>query len=587
VRSTSTNWKASSVVAVDAGVHLSAITRILEKSFPSEASASDDEDSEEEEELTSPLDESAQMAAEPETASAPSREETPVTTTVLENGPFAGYPFPCKVATANAINIVREQVSAYLITHPHLDHVSGFIINTAGYTKAKQKRIAALPFVVDALRTHVFNDILWPNLTDEGGVGFITYQRLTEGGNIALGDGDSRGFLEVCDGLAVKAFKVSHGTCTKGANHVHRGSVANLQEAAVTHQSSLNLHHADDGRQHRSLSFSMPSQPGTPLLPGTQTEAPQGHPQCVVDSTAFFLRTEAPPREILFFGDVEPDSISLSPRNHTVWAAAAPKVAAGILTGIFIECSYNNSQDDSFLFGHLAPRHLIEELVTLSKMVREERIKMDLRDREDSKKSKKRKRASNSWLPTSTSTAAHPHAGSVSKANKHTDDGDLHKEFHQSSTWSPSPRRQSSRVHSSKTPQDPHASDVSMTDYLSNSNTTISTPQTRSSSHPTIVPSPLHNTLSPGENNGTQRLPPSISSAKTFPLDLTSNHALDSSITDGQLKGVRVVVIHVKDPHTDERSVAKSILRQLKRAEKDKKLGCEFLVAERGTALFF
>jgi cAMP phosphodiesterase len=91
---------------------------------------------------------------------------------------------------------------------------------------------------------------------------------------------------------------------------------------------------------------------------------------------------------MLIFGDVEPDSISLSPRNHIVWAEAAPKVAAGLLQGIFIECSYNDTQSDKILFGHLAPRHVIAELQTLADMVVEK--KKELSD----KAGKKRKRLS-------------------------------------------------------------------------------------------------------------------------------------------------------------------------------------------------
>ena len=49
----------------------------------------------------------------------------------------------------------------------------------------------------------------------------MTFQRLAEGGNIALGEGSSRGYIEVCDGLGVKGFKVSHGHCMQGPGHVH------------------------------------------------------------------------------------------------------------------------------------------------------------------------------------------------------------------------------------------------------------------------------------------------------------------------------------------------------------------------------
>lgn len=102
-----------------------------------------------------------------------------------------------------------------------------------------------------------------------------------------------------------------------------------------------------------------------------------------VESSAFFLRDHRTGNEIIIFGDVEPDSVSLEPRNKRVWETAAPKVAAGKLRGIFIECSYNDSIDDAFLYGHLCPRHLIAELTVLASKVMEVR---------DSAPDRKRKR---------------------------------------------------------------------------------------------------------------------------------------------------------------------------------------------------
>lgn len=88
-----------------------------------------------------------------------------------------------------------------------------------------------------------------------------------------------------------------------------------------------------------------------------------------VESSAFFIRDYATGSEIIVFGDVEPDTLSLDPRNKYVWEVAAPKVAAGTLRAIFIECSYNDSIDDSSLYGHLCPRHLIAELTVLANKV--------------------------------------------------------------------------------------------------------------------------------------------------------------------------------------------------------------------------
>jgi cAMP phosphodiesterase len=90
---------------------------------------------------------------------------------------------------------------------------------------------------------------------------------------------------------------------------------------------------------------------------------------CVTESSAYFIQDEETRREILVFGDVEPDSISLRPRNLAVWQEAAPKIVAGTLSAIFIECSYDNSQSNDRLFGHLKPIFVAEEMGVLAREV--------------------------------------------------------------------------------------------------------------------------------------------------------------------------------------------------------------------------
>lgn len=34
----------------------------------------------------------------------------------------------------------------------------------------------------------------------------VTYMRLVEGGSLAIGDGEGRGYIEVCEGLSVKTW---------------------------------------------------------------------------------------------------------------------------------------------------------------------------------------------------------------------------------------------------------------------------------------------------------------------------------------------------------------------------------------------
>lgn len=100
-------------------------------------------------------------------------------------------------------------------------------------------------------------------------------------------------------------------------------------------------------------------------------------PMATFESSAFFLRDNMSGKEIIIFGDVEPDSVALEPHNRRVWQTAAPKVEEGTLRAIFIECSYNDSVDDAYLYGHLCPRHLIAELSVLAKFV------MELRDKKN------------------------------------------------------------------------------------------------------------------------------------------------------------------------------------------------------------
>lgn len=81
--------------------------------------------------------------------------------------------------------------------------------------------------------------------------------------------------------------------------------------------------------------------------------------------TAYLVRNDSKRREFLFFGDVEPDTVSLEPHNLEVWQAAAPKIP-DTLSAIFIECSWPSGRADHLLYGHLSPEHLTDELSALA-----------------------------------------------------------------------------------------------------------------------------------------------------------------------------------------------------------------------------
>jgi cAMP phosphodiesterase len=313
-------------------------------------------------------------------------------TTVLKDGPFAGIKFPYISAKANALYIFRELLHSVLITHPHLDHLSGIAVNTPALEYGREaKAIVALPSTIDAIKNHIFNDWIWPNLSDEGhGVGFVTYRRLIEGGNPRLGAGEARGYVNVCDGLATKCWSVSHGKCHR-RNHSHLshqrgdsfGWPANDYSFPSRRLSRISDHDhgyfAAVAAQQQAQNagaytpFGHPSQTGPPT-PGLHASQPASavdgsHMFEPVSSSAFFIRNDATGDELLIFGDIEPDTVSSAPRNHIVWDDAASKFVAGHLKAIFIECSYDDSVRDADLYGHLCPRHLVAELRFLANCV--------------------------------------------------------------------------------------------------------------------------------------------------------------------------------------------------------------------------
>jgi cAMP phosphodiesterase len=297
----------------------------------------------------------------------------------LIDGPFEGLEIPYSSAKANAAYITRTLVDTYLITHPHLDHICGFVLNTASLPGSRPKRLAGLPSTIEAFKNHIFNNVIWPNLSDENnGAGLVTYMRLVEGGSPALGDGEGKGYVEISEGLSVKTLSVSHGHCIE--NHSHRGSNVGLGSSSSQLDISPRL------SSTAQVQATPRSGSGSNLLPGDLLRSDSHERICVYNSSAYFIRDIATGKEVLIFGDVEPDSMSLSPRNRQVWSEAAHKIASGLLRGIFIECSYDDSQSDDTLFGHLAPRFLAEELKVLANEVHAAK--------NQGKESKKRKRLS-------------------------------------------------------------------------------------------------------------------------------------------------------------------------------------------------
>jgi elongation factor 1-gamma len=236
-----------------------------------------------------------------------------------------------------------------------------------------------------------------------------------------------------------------------------------------------------------------------------------------------------------------------------IWAEAAPKIAAGILTGIFIECSYTNAQGDAVLYGHLSPRHLLAELQSLAEMVKEARREHE-KEKEEARKGRKRKRASYGLLGVADGTAS---------------DG----------------ARKSSRTRSLHVAKGVDAADDEiMTDYA---RSPTPAPSISAATGPTTHLT-THAHIAPGQIQ---------SSATLAALNLSSvsaehSRALMSAANDAPLKGLKVVVIHVKDTLADGPLIGDDILRELTEGEKalaeqGKALGCVFEISQSGNSYYF
>lgn len=514
----------------------------------------------------------------------------------LASGPFAGLEVPFASASANAAHVHKSLIDTYLITHPHLDHISGFVINTAGLPGSRPKRLAGLPSTIAAFKTHIFNNVIWPNLSDENnGAGLVTYMRLVEGGSPAFGDGEGKGYLEVSEGLAVKIWGVSHGHCIE--RHSHRGSGSSTRFGSV--DASVNLgpmamgmgssiasprglvHHAAASPNLSAYLHQQRDQLNSPQLPQQQQQQqqgvvpgsnaasgggrtssvsggvlPSGESVCVYDSSAYFIRDMVTGREVLIFGDVEPDSISLSPRNLVLWQEAAPKIATGKLAAIFIECSYDDSQSVDRLFGHLAPRFIIEELVALAAEVGAARMMLRHQQGRDSTASQDTKSGTES----------------EKKKRKREPDDSVGGSAHSRKTG----EQTAKRVTSGLTEVTTASTQASQTDD----------PVSPKTVKPGRGPVPRAEDESPhvatptGELSlGDVELP-----APVTPLRVP---ALSAAIPEQRpLRGLKVVIIHMKDKLNDGPHIGDLILSELAEYEKEAQLGCEFMISSSGQSLY-
>ncbi len=103
----------------------------------------------------------------------------------IEKGNLNHLPFSSEKYIP-AGEMLIDQIRAYLISHAHIDHIAGMVLNSQNDSS---KVILGIDPTIDNLRDHVFNGRVWPNYGNEGvepRIGRYNYVRLPFHDSVAI-----------------------------------------------------------------------------------------------------------------------------------------------------------------------------------------------------------------------------------------------------------------------------------------------------------------------------------------------------------------------------------------------------------------
>jgi cAMP phosphodiesterase len=112
-----------------------------------------------------------------------------------------------KAFTVSAERVLRQYIKGYFISHAHLDHLSGMIINSP---EDSTKNIFGLKSTLETIKTHYFTWESWANFADEGSSPMLKkyhYKPLEPGIETAIENTD----------MQLQVFPLSHSNLTSTA----------------------------------------------------------------------------------------------------------------------------------------------------------------------------------------------------------------------------------------------------------------------------------------------------------------------------------------------------------------------------------
>ncbi|ORX89298.1 cyclic-AMP phosphodiesterase [Basidiobolus meristosporus CBS 931.73] len=117
----------------------------------------------------------------------------------IANAPVCTYADQDCIVAAGTL--MRDHIKGYMFSHGHLDHMSGFVIGTAGDKGGKT--IYGINDTTSSIINNVFNNYAWPNMGDQGSYAIkqYTYQTI-----------DNSKYYPLPNNMSTTAFPVTHGT---------------------------------------------------------------------------------------------------------------------------------------------------------------------------------------------------------------------------------------------------------------------------------------------------------------------------------------------------------------------------------------
>ncbi|MBK0380754.1 MBL fold metallo-hydrolase [Mucilaginibacter segetis] len=112
-----------------------------------------------------------------------------------------------KTFTVPAEQVLKQYIKGYFISHAHLDHVAGLIINAPDDST---KTIYGLQSCLETIKTHYFTWESWANFADEGEAPLLKkyhYQSLAPGNEVAIAHTE----------MQVQIYQLSHSNLQSAA----------------------------------------------------------------------------------------------------------------------------------------------------------------------------------------------------------------------------------------------------------------------------------------------------------------------------------------------------------------------------------